>query len=197
MIRFIPLIDNIKSHQRGDLPAHTVMIDDQPPDVIQRKSLPIIIAACLMLFLSVLIKTRISQVRVLHPLSIIGGFLIGFLCLAIHEWLHAIVYPKQATVTLGKLKGKLLFVALASYPLSRRRFILMCLLPYILGVLPLAAFLLSPPNRLIVNGILFGMASMGLISPYMDLYNVITVLKYSHKTDRIMFYEDGLYKIEK
>ena len=119
----------------------------------------------------------------------------GFLFLIIHEWLHAIAYPGKAAVTIGKLKGRLVFVALASFPLKRSRFIVMCLLPFLLGVIPLILFVLSSPRNTIFNGLLFGMTCMGMISPYPDVYNVILVLQQSKNTDKIMFYRDDIYRI--
>lgn len=56
-------------------------------------------------------------------------------------------------------------VALASYPISRGRFILMSLLPAVLGVVPLILFLISPETNKALNGVLFGLMIMGLISP--------------------------------
>lgn len=46
-----------------------------------------------------------------------------------------------------------------------------------------------------MNGLMFGMACVGMVSPYFDVYNVIAVLKQSRKTDKIMFFEDDLYRI--
>ncbi len=130
---------------------------------------------------------------VITPVAILVGVAIGFILLLVYELLHAIVYPKSALVTIGKMKGKLIFVALASYPLQRNRFILMCLLPFVLGILPLLIFMISLPNALFVNGILFGMACMGMISPYyMDVYNVRLVLKQTKSSDKIMFYDEDM-----
>lgn len=132
---------------------------------------------------------------VIFPPAVLAGFIIGFILLLVHEWLHAIVYPKEAKVTIGRLKGKLVFVALASYPLKRSRFILMCLLPFLLGIIPLFLFLLSPAECTVFNGIMFGMACMGMVSPYPDVYNVILVMRQSSKNQKIMFYGDDIYKI--
>ncbi len=96
---------------------------------------------------------------------------------------------------MGKLKGKLVFVALASFPMSRFRFILMSLIPFVLGIIPLLVFVISPAEYKIVNGLMFGMAAMGMVSPSADVYNVIIVLCQAKKTDKIMFFEDDLYKI--
>ncbi len=87
------------------------------------------------------------------------------------------------------------FVALASYPMKRSRFILMCLLPFILGIIPLIAFIATPATHIVFNGIMFGIACIGIVSPYVDVYNVITVLIKADKNDCIMFYKDDLYKI--
>ena len=42
---------------------------------------------------------------------------------------------------------------------------------------------------------MFGMACMGMVSPAPDVYNVFSILKYSNKKDKVMFYEDDLFII--
>ena len=100
-----------------------------------KKALPIAVILCVLLFAAMLGKTIVCKVFVISPIFILVGFALGFLLLIIHEWLHGIVYPKDADVTIGRIKGKTTFVALASYPLKRDRFILMCLLPFVLGAM--------------------------------------------------------------
>lgn len=39
------------------------------------------------------------------------------------------------------------------------------------------------------------MACMGMISPFPDVYNVLTVLRRSEKNESIMFYKNDMYKI--
>jgi len=51
------------------------------------------------------------------------------------------------------------------------RFVIMSLLPFVLGVLPLAVFVISPAENQLLNGFMFGMACMGMVSPYVDVYN--------------------------
>ena len=115
--------------------------------------------------------------------------------LFIREILHAVVYPESANVTIGNLKNKFFFVALASYPLKRSRFIFMSLLLLVLGIVPLLIFIISSPHSLVLNSIMFGAAYLGMISPYPDIYNVIIVLKQTKKHDHIMFYGDDMYRI--
>ena len=42
---------------------------------------------------------------------------------------------------------------------------------------------------------MFGMACMGMVSPFPDVYNVIVVLRNTNKNDAIMVYKDDMYKI--
>lgn len=196
MIRFVKTIDNISKYQRGELPATAKKLDaPATTEDMMKKSTPIAVVLCLVLFSSMFIKTFLSKSTVVSRPAVLVGLLLGFLLIIVHEWLHAIVYPKKAKVTIGKLKGKMVFVALASYPLKRNRFIFMCLLPFILGFIPLTLFLLSSPQATIFNGLMFGLAAVGMVSPYPDVYNVILVLKQTKNSDKVMFYEDDVYRI--
>lgn len=78
----------------------------------------------------------------------------------------------------------------------RARFILMCLLPFVLGVLPLLIFILSPAEATVWNGLMFGMAGVGMVSPFPDVYNTLIVLRQAKKNERIMFHEDDMYRIK-
>jgi len=196
MIKFVRSIDNVSEYQCGKLPKNAKKL--KAPSSIEemmKKSMPVAVILCGIVILALFTKTYLSQSKVVSRLAILGGLLLGFVLLIVHEWLHAIVYPKDAQVTIGKLKGKLVFVALASYPLSRTRFIVMCLLPFLLGIVPLTLFLLAPPQATVFNGLMFGIACAGMVSPYPDVYNAILVLKQAGKNDKIMFHGDDLYKI--
>lgn len=189
-------ISDVKEFQCGNLSLNAIKIDvPNTIDEMMKKAAPIAITLCIIMFVTMILKTTLNHTVVVHPLAIFIGFIIGFIMLPIHEWLHAIVYPRDAAVTIGKIKGKMIFVALASYPIKRKRFILMCLLPFILGIVPLLAFVFSPAEHRVFNGLMFGMACMGMVSPFPDVYNVISVLKYSKPNDKIMFYEDDIFRI--
>ena len=196
MIKYVKIIDNIGEYQCGKLPTTAQRLDaPATTEEMMRKSAPIAVILCAVMSLIMCMKAFASKSMVVFLPAVLGGFFLGFLFLIIHEWLHAIVYPGKAAVTIGKLKGRLVFVALASFPLKRSRFIVMCLLPFLLGVIPLILFVLSSPRNTIFNGLLFGMACMGMISPYPDVYHVTLVLQQSKNTDKIMFYGDDIYRI--
>lgn len=196
MIKVRLSISDINKYQKGNLPDNAIKIETpESIDEMMKKSAPIAVILCMLLFATMLCKIILSGTVVISPLFILVGFIIGFVLLLGHEWLHGIVYPKEADVTIGRIKGKVTFVALASFPLKRFRFIVMCLLPFILGLVPLIFFIFCPAEYKIFNGIMFGMACMGMVSPFPDVYNVILVLRKTKRNDAIMFYQDDIYKI--
>ena len=191
-IKWIGLIkeEKMKDYQVGELSKNAKKMNmPTTSKEMMIKALPFIIPALVILFLSVYFK---SGEFFLLRLYIIIGVLLGFLALIIHELLHAIVYPKNANVYIGIAKP-ITFVALASYPLKKEKFILMCLLPYILGIIPLILFWIMPITDMKIHSILFGLSAMGLGSPYPDLFNVYQVLKQTPKNCKIQFYKDDNY----
>lgn len=66
---------------------------------------------------------------------------------------------------------------------------------FLLGIVPLGLFIWSASQNTVFNGFMFGMAGIGMVSPYSDVYNVIMVLKQTKNTDRIMFVGDDTYRI--
>ena len=194
-IKWIGLIkeEKMKDYQVGELSKNAKKMNmPTTSKEMMIKALPFIIPALVILFLSVYFK---SGEFFLLRLYIIIGVLLGFLALIIHELLHAIVYPKNANVYIGIAKP-ITFVALASYPLKKEKFILMCLLPYILGIIPLILFWIMPITDMKIHSILFGLSAMGLGSPYPDLFKVYQVLKQTPKNCKIQFYKDDTYYIE-
>ncbi len=197
MIAINMKIEDAAELERGNLPKNAVKLNTPKSlDEMMKKAAPVAAALCVVMFVAMFLKSFFCRTMVIHPIGIVVGFLIGALLLPVHEWLHAVVYPKEASVTIGKVKGKLQFVALCSYPMVRARFILMCLLPFALGIIPLLAFILSPAEARVWNGLMFGMAGIGMVSPFPDVYNTVVVLRQAKKSDRIMFHEDDMYRIE-
>lgn len=161
-------------------------------DNIQIKAMPV----CVLLIIlcnGVLFLKLFNSTISIKPIFIILGFLIGFMLLIVHEILHGIVYPKNVNVSIGFIKP-ITFVALASYPMSKNRFIIMCLLPFILGIIPMLIFVLT--NNSIICSLNFGMMCIGIISPYPDVYNVFQVIKKVPKSKKVLFYEDTLSYID-
>ncbi|MCI2088618.1 MAG: DUF3267 domain-containing protein [Prevotella sp.] len=126
------------------------------------------------------------------PYLLIGIVLSILLC-TVHELLHAIVYPKKCNAYIGIIPKKFIFYMSCAAPLKKMRFILMSLLPMILGIIPLIVFACTPSDYRILDAILWPMAMMGLVSPCPDYMNVYYVLKEVPKNAYIQDGEDGLY----
>lgn len=144
---------------------------------MQIKALPFMIPSIVLCFICMLAKTIIANERVINVSFLFIGVVIGFFLIIIHELLHAIAFPKNATVYIGIMPKSLTAVALSSSPVKRNRFIFLSILPIILGIIPLVIFCFSSNSLKELNGILFGMAIMGMISVYPDIYNIYNVIK--------------------
>ena len=128
------------------------------------------------MFLAMFIKTYIAKDIVIKGWTIFIGLFIGFVLLFVHEFLHAIVYPKKVTKYIGIVKP-FTAVALASYPLSKKKIYINVFTSIYFRIIPFICFIISPSNNLILNAILWGMAFLGMASPYPDAYNVYQVIK--------------------
>ena len=197
-LKWIGVVDNVAQYQQGELPANAVKLKSSQNMVeLQMKALPFLIPFILLLTISMFFKVFFSENFSPKPLFIVLGFLCSFLLLLVHEILHGIVYPKFANAYIGIMPKCFSAVALASFPLSRKRFVLMCLLPFVLGVIPIFLFWILPAEYVGLNCFLWGVATIGLISPYVDCYNVYHVMRQTNKNSMIQFYKDDLYSFEK
>ena len=195
-IKWVGVISSAAEYQRSELSQNAKKLE-MPKSVSEMmlKAIPFLIPSLVIIFLSMFLKTFLSREPVVSFPFAALGFVVGFVLMLVHELLHAVVYPKGATVYIGIMPKQFAAVALASYPMSRVRFAVMSLLPYVLGIVPLVIFWLMPAEQKAVNGLLFGMAVMGMVSPYPDCYNVCQMIRQTPKGSKLQFYEDDLYYI--
>lgn len=147
----------------------------------------------LLCFLALYLRYTLDHEFVLNKPYGIIGLVLGVLLSVIHEILHGLVYPKKYNAFIGIVPREFMFYMSCSAPLKRGRFILMSLLPMILGVIPLIVFLFLSSRFIILNTILWPMSMIGLVSPCPDYMNVYFVLKEVPKNAYIQDGEDGLY----
>lgn len=76
------------------------------------------------------------------------------------------------------------------------RYIFLSILPITLGIIPLIAFCFTASDLKELNGILFGMAIMGMVSVYPDLYNIFHILKAVPKNATIQNHKNETYYFE-
>ncbi|MBE5946923.1 MAG: DUF3267 domain-containing protein [Lachnospiraceae bacterium] len=194
-IKWLGIIkDDLGRYQKGNLPDGAIKVD-MPDDmnVLMVKSIPFQVIGIVIITVSVYIKVMLNEQFPFELFFTVIGFALGFLALILHEILHAIVFPKEATVYVGIYPKCFAAVALSAYPLRRSRFIAMSLLPMILGVIPITLFLVLPDEMKTINGLMLGMSMIGLTSPSVDLYNVYKVLMETPKGSTLQFNGDELY----
>ncbi|MBO4865888.1 MAG: DUF3267 domain-containing protein [Ruminococcus sp.] len=198
-IKWIGVIDqeDIKKYQTAPLPDNAVKTDlPNSMGEMMLKAAPFAIGSFMICMISMVMKCSAAKMNVISMPWTFAGLLIAPVYLILHEFLHAIVYPRKATVSIGILK-QFAAVALAFYPLKKVRFALMSLLPYLLGLVPLILFQLVPAENEALNSILFILSMIGMISPYPDAYNVCYMIRKIPAGSKIVFCGDDTYYIPK
>lgn len=181
----------------ANIPENAKKLDSEE-DIkkMQIKALPFMIPSILICFICMFVKTFIAKEKVINVGFLFLGVIIGFLLILVHELLHAIAFPKNATVYIGVMPKSFTAVVLSSSPVKRNRFIFLSILPIILGLIPLIIFCLSINELKELNGILFGMSIMGMISVYPDIYDVFNILKVVPKNSIIQNNKNETYYFE-
>ena len=197
-INWIGIItDDLSQYQKGTMSPKAVKVKmPKTTKEIIYKALPFAIPSFVVIFLSVFIKTYVHKQVIVHPIFTLAGLFIGFAGVLLHELLHALVYPKEASIYIGIYPKSFAAVALVSYPIKKGRFILMSLLPVSLGIVPMLLFWLVPIDYIVMNSLLFGSSIMGLISPYPDFYHIYQVIRQTPNGCKIQFLGDEMYWIK-
>ena len=177
-IRWKGVIKSEEDFPAADIPAGAVRLDGEE-DIrkMQIRALPFMIPSVLICFLCMFMKTHAAGEMVIDVGSLFAGVMAGLLLILVHELLHAVAFPKEATVYIGIMPKSFTAVALSASPVRRDRFLFLSLLPVVLGIVPLALFCLGGCDQKAWNGAMFGMAIMGMVSVYPDLYNSYHILK--------------------
>lgn len=181
----------------ANIPKNAKKLDsEEDMKKMQIKALPFIIPSILICFICMFIKTFMANEKIINIGFLFIGVVIGFLLIFIHELLHAIAFPKGATVYIGIMPKSLTAVALSSNPVKRNRFIFLSILPIILGIIPLVIFCLSNNDLKEINGLMFGMAIIGMVSVYPDIYNIFNILQVVPKNATIQNNKNATYYFE-
>ena len=193
-IKWVGMIRDADIYQEGVLPKDAIQLRI-PRDLngMMTTALPFALPPALLCCGSVFLKTLLVHNRQIRPLWIAIGAVLGLLLLLVHELLHAVVYPKEAYVYIGLLPETFTPAALASHPMRRGRFLLMTLLPAVLGIIPLVVFWLLPAKMIVLNSIVFGIAVIGLVMPYMDYYTAFQVLRQTPKQCFVQCEKDDVF----
>lgn len=164
------------------------------PDDIIKSSWPYMILPCVVCTASVFFKTRARGGFLFDPWFIPLSFLLGFLAaMPLHEYLHALCYPREATVYVGVCLGRLRAYAVSFFPITRMRFLVMSLAPAIPGVLALLLFWAAPMEAKILHTLCIVPAYMSLISPAPDYQDVLQVFRQVPWGGMVQASNEGLF----
>ncbi len=179
-------------HSCAEIPQNAVKLRNA--DGFIEKALPYGVAPTVICMLAVFLKAFINKQPPLEPLFLIPAFIIGFLiALPFHEFMHALCYPKGATVWVGLCLRKIAAYAISYYPLTKTQFIIMSLAPSLLGIVPLVLFIVIPISMKPLLTICVIPAFMGLISLAPDYMDIKSVIKNAPNNALIQDTTDGLY----
>lgn len=110
----------------------------------------------------------------------IKGFIIGLLLtipfLILHEFLHAICFPKEGIVEVFWSPAGISLIP--CIPISKRRYMITLIVPLIIiGLIPLLIWTFVPFNNITLSSIILILSSGNLGGASNDLYNLYQVIK--------------------
>ncbi|MBM7541271.1 DUF3267 domain-containing protein [Amphibacillus cookii] len=161
----------------GDLPEHAVKFKEPNTMVMMNIVASLFIIPVIMLvLLAIIIKTMLWGISLELVYINIWGILLAFLTLLPHEFLHAILFPKDKEVELWVSPKAFMAFVVSTAPISKRRFIFLSLLPNIVfGLIPLIIWIFIPEG-LAITAIFFTFASVNLlfgVGDYLNVFNAI------------------------
>ena len=178
------------SHQSPSVPHNAIKIREGNGFI--KRAIPFGILPMIICMVAVITKAYFNKEPPVSPVYLILA--IGFIiALPLHEFAHAVCYPKEATVWVGLCIRKMAAYAISYYPLTKIRFIVISIAPAVLGIIPLIIFFFIPITMKPLLTICMVSAFMGLISPAPDYMDITSVLKKAPAHALICDSQDGLY----
>lgn len=152
-----------------DLPGDTKkLVSDQSAWTMYLLMIPILILAY------VGIKLRLAYVAgtMFTKWALLAGAALSLPFLVAHEFIHTICCPKTSEIFLYVTSAGICIIP--TCPLSKRRYIIMALMPtVILGICPFLVWLFDPVCSVQAGSILFGFSLGSLSMCIGDIYNAI------------------------
>ncbi|MDL4839457.1 DUF3267 domain-containing protein [Aquibacillus rhizosphaerae] len=157
----------------GELPEHAVKFKE--PDSMVRLNLVatlFIIPVIILVGLAFLIKSSLVGSSVEINFFNLWALLLAFLMIPPHEFLHAIVFPKDKEVEMWVSPKALAAFVISTAPVSKGRFIFLSLLPNIVfGLIPLIIWIFIP-QEWAISEVLFSFSFLSLLFGVGDYLNV-------------------------
>ena len=152
--------------------------------------IPVIILVCI----AALVKPTYVFNMVFLDVFDIWGILLALLMVVPHEILHALVLPKDAEANIWFYpQGGMAFVH-SAFPISKSRFIILCLLPSIIfGLTPLIIWLFIPMEFKKLSRVLLSFAFFSLLFGVGDYLNTFNAARQMPKGSMTQLYGFNSY----
>ena len=178
----------------GNLPTAELPSTASPLGIATSKSALFAVPLLAIAVLFLLVKINTMGVRI-DRTSFFIGIGIALIFTAAHELLHAVCFPSGHEVIMYYTSMGLGITSIA--PLSKKRFLLINLLPMVkLGIVPLIVWLFLPKDCVVVNSILFAFSFFHLGASYGDLQNITNAIRNVPKNATIQISGDQIYWYE-
>lgn len=159
---------------KGVLPDNAVpFVEPKTPMELSLKASVWILPVAALALLCVYVKSLLTGQWAV-PLNIIG-VLLAIAAALPHELMHAVCFPKNAVVEMYAAPKQLMAFVFSTYPVSRRRFVGLSLLPsLVLGLLPLLIWLALPDGSWGSIVFTFALISLSLgVGDFLNSFNAL------------------------
>ncbi|MEJ6950749.1 DUF3267 domain-containing protein [Natronospora cellulosivora (SeqCode)] len=161
--------------EKGDLPENAVQFRE--PDSFLTLNIVacfFIIPVFILLGIAIYMKRELGLLEGTANYWDLRGFILAFIMILPHEFLHALAFPKEAEVQVWYSPKSLMAFVFSSYPVSKKRFIFLSLLPnMIFGFIPLIVWIFIPETYWFTDT-LVSFAFLSLVmggGDYMNVFN--------------------------
>ncbi len=166
----------IGKYDGNNLPMVEVETDAKSLPEVTTKSAVILLPILLIFALCVYCKSVYLGGIAFSKVNWMIGIIIGLLFFPVHEFLHAICFPKGSKVFLFYTMQGLGTTCIT--PMTRNRFIFVNLFPsMILGIIPLTLFMVIPHTYTFLSMTLCVFSLLHIGGSYVDYLNILHLLK--------------------
>lgn len=169
---------NVEQLKIGEIPDNAVKFKEpNSPLLLNLVSSIFIIPVLVIIGIAISIKFYLQQNLNLFNFFNYIGILLAYLMIVPHELLHSIAFPKNAEVQLWFSPKSLMAFVFTTYPVSKKRFVYISLLPNIIfGIIPLILWIVIPVGFNEISGIMFSFSFISLlcgVGDYLNVFNTI------------------------
>lgn len=162
---------------KADLPQNAVKYKEpENAKDLNKKAMIFIIPVILIMILGVAIRNILYGEMDIDFFNGVGA-LLAFLMILPHEFLHAIAFPKEAEVECWYIPKQLLAFVVSTYPVPKRQFIFLSLLPnLVFGFIPFLIWIIVPTDNKVFLDTLYCFSTLSMLfgaGDYMNVYNTI------------------------